>query len=44
MVASTLFDSTNGLKSRDPMAGHSCDDDLVEDFNDTGEGTRGAFA
>lgn len=26
------------------MAAHSCNDDLVEDFIDTGEGTRGAFA
>ena len=43
MVASMLFDSTNGLKSRVLMAGHSCDDDLVEDFNDTEEGTC-AFA
>lgn len=39
VVASMLFDSTNGLKSRALMAGHSCDDDLVEDFNDTEEGT-----
>lgn len=26
------------------MAGHSCNDDLVEDFIDTGERTRGVFA
>lgn len=35
------LDSTDGLKISDLMAAHSCDEDLVEDFNDAEEG---AFA
>lgn len=41
VVVSPLLNSTNGLKIRDLMAAHSCDEDLVEDFNDAEEG---AFA